>query len=90
MNGLEMHRRDGEVAEALGVKTSSKEMQYAELERRCIKLAERLGDSTPIYKILREHFGVSRLADLKPKDFAPFRAKLMRLSHGLTLQRKAA
>lgn len=87
MNGLEKSRRDGEFAELLGVTTSSEAVQYAELERRCIKLARALNDSRPIFTILRDQFGVSKLADLHPRDYAPFRGKLMRLSRGLTGRR---
>lgn len=71
-----------------GVKTPSEQMQYDELDRRCVKLATVIGPEK-IFSLLKE-FGAGKLTDLHPSHYCSFRGKLLRLSRGLTIQRKAA
>lgn len=88
MGGLCSTRRDMEMFDKYGPKTRSEEMQYDDLNRRCMKLAGIVGAGR-IFKLLQE-FDTKTLSELHPRHYASFRGKLLRLTRGLTLQRRAA
>ena len=88
VGGLTGARRDMEMFDKYGPKTRSEEMQYDELNRRCMKLAGIVG-AERILKLLQE-FDTKTLSELHPRHYASFRGKLMRLTRGLTFQRSAA
>ena len=88
MGGLCSTRCDMELFDKHGPKTRSEEMQYDELNRRCMKLAGIVG-AKRIFELLQE-FDTKTLSELHPRHYASFRGKLMRLTRGLTFQRSAA
>ena len=88
VGGLTGARRDMEMFDKYGPKTRSEEMQYDELNRRCMKLAGIVG-AERIFKLLQE-LDTKTLSELHPRHYASFRGKLMRLTRGLTFQRSAA
>lgn len=87
VGGLSGARRDMEIFDKHGPKTLSEEMQYDELDRRCMKLAGIVGPDR-IFELLQA-FDTKTLSELHPRHYASFRGKLMRLTRGLTLQRSA-
>lgn len=87
VGGLGGMRRDMELFDKHSPKTRSEEMQYEELNRRCLKLAGIVG-ADRIFELLQS-FGTNTLSELHPRHYASFRGKLLRLTRGLTLQRKA-
>ncbi len=88
VGGLSGTRRDMEMFDKHGPKTRSEEMQYDELNRRCLKLAGIVGPDR-IFELLQA-FDTKTLSELHPRHYASFRGKLLRLTRGLTLQRRAA
>ena len=88
VGGLGGMRRDMEMFDKHGPKTRSEEMQYDELNRRCLKLAGIVGPDR-VFELLQA-FDTKTLSELHPNHYASFRGKLLRLTRGLTLQRKAA
>ena len=87
VGGLGGTRRDMELFDKHCPKTRSEEMQYDELNRRCMKLAGIVGPDRIF--VLLQAFSTKTLSELHPQHYASFRAKLIRLTRGLTLQRSA-
>jgi len=74
---------DLNIMASLGIDKAGDAARLAELNRRCLKLANVLGSPDPIAKALQDVGGVDRLSDLNPALYSKFRTRLIRLANPL-------